>query len=182
MTDRKEPNDAMKLSIFAGSSHPRLAAAVARELKIALGERLIERYPDGVLHVEIEETVRGHDVFLFQAISAPMEEHLFELLLLADACQRAGAARLIAVIPYFGYARQDRRVSGREPIAARVVADLIGASAIARVIAVDLHTPAIEGFMPVPLEHLSVVPRRPGAPAWTPTPEGGENATSIARR
>ena len=148
----------MKLSLFAGSANPSLATATAASLGVALGHRLIERFPDGELRIEIGETVRGHDVVLFQPTAPPVEEHLLELLLLADACHRAGASRLIAVIPYFGYARQDRRATGREPVAARVVADLIATSAVERVVAVDLHSAAIEGMLSVPLEHLSAVP------------------------
>ena len=140
----------MTLSIFAGSSNSMLAEGIATALGISLGERVLERYPDGELHVEIQESVRGHDVFLVQPTAPPVEEHLLELLLLADACHRAGASRLTAVIPYFGYARQDRRVSGRQPVGARVVADLIGTSAVARVVAVDLHSAAVEAALPVP--------------------------------
>ncbi|MBW3632447.1 MAG: ribose-phosphate pyrophosphokinase [Chloroflexi bacterium] len=148
----------MNLSIFAGSSNPMLAEGMAAALGISLGERVLERYPDGELHVEIMESVRGRDVFLIQPTAPPVEEHLIELLLLADACHRAGASRLTAVVPYFGYARQDRRVSGRQPVGARVVADLLGTSAVERVVAVDLHSPAVEAALPVPLEHLSAVP------------------------
>lgn len=147
----------MNLSLFAGTANVPLAQSVAGELGVSLGERVLERFADGELHVEIQESVRGRDVFLFQPTAPPVEEHLFELLLLADACQRAGADRLTAVIPYFGYARQDRRANGREPVAARVVANVIGSSAIARVVAVDLHSAALEGVLPVPLEHLSAV-------------------------
>lgn len=147
----------MNLAIFAGSANPPLAEAVAAALGVALGERVLERFPDGELHVAIEQTVRGRDVFLLQSTAPPVEAHLFELLLLADACRRAGAARLTAVVPYFGYARQDRRTGGREPVAARLVADLIGTSGIGRVVAVDLHSAPVEGMLPVPLEHLSAV-------------------------
>jgi ribose-phosphate pyrophosphokinase len=118
----------------------------------------IERFPDGELHIEVRESVRGHDVFLLQPTSPPFEAHFFELVLLADACRRAGAGRLTAVIPYFGYARQDRRARGREPVGARVVADLLAAAGFARVVAVDLHSAALEGMFPVPLEHVSAVP------------------------
>lgn len=147
----------MKLLIVAGSANPSLAQSIAAALGVPLGERVVGRFADGELHVEIEETVRAHDIFLIQPTAPPVEEHLLELLLLADACHRAGAARLTAVVPYFGYARQDRRARGREPVGARVVADLIGTSAIGRVVAVDLHSAAVEGVLPVPLEHLSAV-------------------------
>lgn len=149
--------DGMNLSLIAGTANPSLAAGVASSLGVPLGERTIDRFADGELHVEINESVRGHDVYLIQPTSQPVEDHLFELLLLADACHRAGAHRQIAVMPYFGYARQDRRTSGREPVAVHVVAQLIGTSAIERVVGVDLHSAAIEGVLPVPLEHLTAV-------------------------
>jgi ribose-phosphate pyrophosphokinase len=116
---------------------------------------MFQRFADGELHVEIEESVRGHDVYLVQSTSLPVDEHLMELLFLADACRRAGAARLTAVVPYFGYARQDRRASGREAVGARVVASLIEAAGFARIVTIDLHAPEIEGFFQIPVEHLS---------------------------
>ena len=128
----------MNLSLFAGSANVPLAASVAAELGVSLGARVLARFADGELPVEIQASVRGRDVFLFQSTASPVEAHLFELLLLADACQRAGADRLTAVIPYFGCARQDRRAIGREPVAARVAANVIRSSAMARVAAVDL--------------------------------------------
>jgi ribose-phosphate pyrophosphokinase len=118
----------MRRAVFAGTSNPQLAQSVAT-----------------------------HDVFLIQPTAPPVDQHLIELLLFADACHRAGAARITAVVPYVGYARQDRRASGREPVGARVIANLIGTSAISRVVAVDLHSTALEGVLPVPLEHLSAV-------------------------
>jgi ribose-phosphate pyrophosphokinase len=147
----------MSLTIFTGSANPLLAEAVAEKLGLQLGNVTIQRFPDGEVHLEIQETVRGHDVYLVQSTSPPVEVHLFELLLLADACRRAGATRLTAVMPYFGYARQDRRASGREPVGARLIADLLQSSGLHRVIAVDLHTSALEGFFPIPVEHLSAV-------------------------
>ena len=145
----------MILTVLAGSANVPLADAIAAELGVTPRRRVAQRFADTELHVVIEETVRGHDVYLIQPTSPPVDEHVVELLFLADACRRAGAARLTAVTPYFGYARQDRRVAGREPIGARVVAELIEAAGFDRVIAIDLHTPAIEGFFHLPLEHLS---------------------------
>lgn len=144
--------------LLTGSAHPSLGQAVAGSLGLPLARVTTQRFVDGEMQVEIEETVRGRDVYLLQPTSPPVHEHLLELLLLADACRRAGAARLTAVIPYFGYARQDRRAHGREPVSARLVADLIQASGIQRVVAVDLHTAAIEGFFAAPVEHLTAVP------------------------
>jgi ribose-phosphate pyrophosphokinase len=148
----------MDLSIVAGSANRPLAEQTAQHLGVPLAPTLIERFPDGEVHVALQESVRGHDVYLIQPTSPPVHDHLLELLLLADACRRAGAARLTAVMPYVGYARQDRRASGREAVGARLVATLIGASGLQRVVAVDLHSPALEGFFDVPLEHLSAVP------------------------
>ena len=146
---------AMTLTVIAGSANVPLAKSLAAALRVKLHDRIVERFADGELHVEIEESVRGHDVYVIQPTAVPVDEHLMELFFLADACRRAGAARVTAVLPYFGYARQDRRASGREPVGARVIAGLIEAAGIARVVAIDLHTPEIEGFFHIPLEHLS---------------------------
>ncbi len=149
---------AMTPTLISGSANPALAEAVAARLGLRLAGRTLERFPDGELHVQIHEGLRGHDVYLLQPTAPPVDAHLLELLLLADACRRAGAARLTAVVPYFGYARHDRRARPGEPIGGRVVADLLSAGAIARVVSVDLHAAALEGFFPMPLEHLSAVP------------------------
>src|SRR5215213_7023867 len=149
----------MKPTIFAGSANVTLAEAIAAELGIRAGSREVQVFPDGEMQVELRESVRGEDVYLVQPTSPPGEKHLLELLLLADAAHRAGAARLTGVIPYFGYARQDRRASGREAVGARLVAGLLESGGLfERVVAVDLHTAAIEGFFGIPLEHLSAVP------------------------
>jgi len=145
----------MTLTVLAGSANVPLANAIAAELGTTPRSRIAQRFADTELHVLIEETVRDDDVYLIQPTSPPVDEHIMELLFLADACRRAGARRLTAVTPYFGYARQDRRGTGREPIGARVIADLIEAAGFDRVIAIDLHTPAIEGFFRLPLEHLT---------------------------
>jgi len=147
----------MEMTLFSGSANIQMAQSVARNLGIELGRRVLERFPDSEVHAEIADSVRGHDVYLIQPTSPPSNEHLMELLLLADACRRAGAERLTAVIPYFGYARQDRRASGRDAVGARLVADLIKSASIGRVLAIDLHASALEGFFSVPLEHLSAV-------------------------
>jgi ribose-phosphate pyrophosphokinase len=146
------------LTLFAGSANPALADRVAQRLGHALSECDLEAFPDGELHVALRHSVRGHDVYLLQPTPQPVERHVIELLLLADACRRAGAARVTAVVPYFGYARQDRRATGREAVAARVIADLFDSRSFARVVAVDLHAAALEGFFSVPLEHLTAVP------------------------
>jgi ribose-phosphate pyrophosphokinase len=146
------------MGILAGSSGAALGCAIAARLGVDPVKRVIERFPDGELHVEIEESVRGRDVYLVQSTSPPAEAGLLELLLLADACRRSGAERLTAVIPYFGYARQDRRARGREAVGARVAADLVQSGGFDRLVCVDLHTPALEGFFARPVEHLTAVP------------------------
>jgi ribose-phosphate pyrophosphokinase len=148
----------MTLKILSGTANHALAENIARKAEVKLVERILERFPDGELHIEIRESVRGHDVYIIQPTCPPVDEHLFELLLLADACRRAGASRLTAVIPYFGYARQDRRSRGREPLSARLVADLLHASGFERVVAVDLHSYAVESAFAIPVEHVSAVP------------------------
>jgi len=144
--------------IFAGSANLTLAAAIAERMGLTPGKRALARFPDSELHIEVQESVRGRDVYLIQPTGPPVHEHLFDLFMLADACRRAGAARMTAVIPYFGYARQDRRATGRDPVGARLVADLLRTSEIERVVAVDLHSAALEGFFAFPLEHLSAIP------------------------
>jgi ribose-phosphate pyrophosphokinase len=147
----------MNVSILAGSANEQLADSVAHILGLQSCRRELVRFPDGELHVELQETVRGSDVYIFQPTGPPVDQHLVELLFLADASRRAGAARITAVIPYFGYARQDRRVSGRESVGARVAAELLDRALIQRIVAVDLHSSTLEGFFGVPVEHLSAV-------------------------
>ncbi|HLF77802.1 MAG TPA: ribose-phosphate pyrophosphokinase [Dehalococcoidia bacterium] len=144
--------------LVAGSANRALAASVATHLGLPLAPVTIERLPDRELHVELHESPRHRDVFLLQPTSQPADEHLFELLSLADACMRGGAARITAVIPYFGYARQDRRAKGLEAVSARLVADLMVAAGVQRVVTLDLHTDAIEGFFTLPVERLTAVP------------------------
>jgi ribose-phosphate pyrophosphokinase len=143
---------------MSGSANQPLAASVAHGLAVPLCPRILERFADGELHVTIDASVRGHDVYIVQSTNVPGDAHLMELLFLADACRRAGAARVTAVIPYFGYARQDRRASGRDAVGAAVVASLIEAAGVDRVVSVDLHAPEIEGFFRIPVEQLSAIP------------------------
>jgi ribose-phosphate pyrophosphokinase len=145
-------------TLLAGTANLPLADAVATALGARLGRRVLERFPDGEVHVEVQDSVRGHDVYLLQSTSPPAEAHLIELLFLADACRRAGAAQITAIMPYFGYARQDRRASGREAVPARLVADLLATSGLQRVVAVDFHNSGLEAVFSLPLEHLSAVP------------------------
>lgn len=147
----------MSLEIVTGSSNYALAEEVAKNLGVELVPRILERFPDGELNIEIKQSVRGCDVYLIEPTCPPVDEHFFELFLLADACRRAGATHLTAVIPYFGYARQDRRAHGREPVSLRLLADLIAASAVQRVVVVDFHSRAVESAFAVPVEHLSAI-------------------------
>lgn len=147
----------MSLEILSGSANYGLAEKIAKNLGVELAPRILERFPDGELHIEVQRSVRGCDVYLVQPTCPPVDEHFFELFLLADACRRAGAAHLTAVIPYFGYARQDRRSHGREPVSARLVADLINASGLQRVVVVDFHSHAVESAFAIPVEHVSAI-------------------------
>lgn len=148
----------MDLRLYSGSAHPLLSASVAKALGARLGPCRLDRFPDGELSVQIGESVRGHDVYVIQPTSPPANENLMELLLMIDALHRAAAGRITAVIPYFGYARQERRAIGREPITARLVADLLTAANADRVLAVDLHAPAVEGFFDIEVDQLTAVP------------------------
>jgi ribose-phosphate pyrophosphokinase len=145
-------------TIFSGTSNSALAGAIARILCVPLGERTIERFPDGEVAIWIGESVRRKEVFIVQPTSPPVDSHLVELLAFADACRRAAAAHITAVIPYFGYARSDKRHGHREPITACMVADLLQAVGVNQVITVDLHAAQIEGFFHVPVDNLTAVP------------------------
>jgi ribose-phosphate pyrophosphokinase len=153
----------MQIQLFAGSAHTTLAAEVASTLGVPLSPCELGRFPDGESNVRLCESPRGRDVYILQPTSPPADQHLFELLLIADAARRAGAARITAVVPYLGYARQDRRATEYAPVAARVVADAVGAGAMDRLATVDVHTPALEGFFSIPVEPLTAVPLLAGA-------------------
>lgn len=145
-------------ALFAGTSHPELAQQIASCLGIALGKARIEMFPDGEIGVRILESVRGRDVFIVQSIARNPNFYLMELLILVDAMKRASARSIIAVIPYYGYARQDRRGKEREPITAKLVADLLQRSGITRVLTMDLHTEQIQGFFDIPVDNLYARP------------------------
>jgi len=145
------------LRIFSGSSHPSLAREVAEILSVPLGKSTTTVFADSETHVSIEEVVRGQDIFLIQTCSAPVNDHLIELLLYVDAFRRASAHSISLVIPYFPYARQDRMAHGREAISARVVASLLECEGAARVIFFDIHNPAIQGFFNIPVDPLSAI-------------------------
>lgn len=145
------------VKLFCGNANRPLAEAVARALGIKLGEATVERFPDGEVQVRLLESIRGDDVYLIQPTAPPVNDNLMELLVLADAVRRSSAERINAVIPYFGYARQDKQTQGREPITARLVAGLLEHVGIHRVITVDLHAPQIQGFFYQPVDELSAV-------------------------
>ena len=145
------------LKIFAGTANPGLARSIARELGVQLGACAVERFPDGETSIRLDEPVRGQEVFIVQPTSPPVNEHLVELLAFADACRRASAARITAIVPYFGYARSDKRHGLREPITASMVAVLMQAIGIDHVVTVDVHAPQIEGFFQVPVDNLTAV-------------------------
>lgn len=143
------------LKIFAGSSNPALASDVCKYLEIPLGGAKIERFPDGEKAVRVEDDVRGRDCFVVQSTCEPVDEHLVELLIFLDCLRRASASRVTAVIPYFGYARQDRKDEGRVPITAKLVANMITTAGASRVLAIDLHAHQLQGFFDIPVDHLA---------------------------
>src|SRR5436190_2190436 len=150
--------DANHLKLFTGRANPTLAQRICDYLQIPLGRGRTELFPDGELIVKVEEDVRGRDCFVIQSTSHPINAHLMELMIWIDCLKRASANRVTAVIPYFGYARQDRKDEGRTPITAKLVANLIERSGADRVVAVDLHAPQVQGFFDIPVDHLSASP------------------------
>ena len=143
------------LKIFSGSSNAALAGAVCKYLGIGLGGAKIDRFPDGEKVIKLEDDVRGRDCFVVQSTCEPVDEHLVELLIYLDCLRRASAERITAVIPYFGYARQDRKDEGRVPITAKLVANLITTAGADRVLAIDLHAAQVQGFFDIPVDHLT---------------------------
>ena len=147
-----------ELKLFSGNAHRALASEIAQYLKIPLGEADVTRFSDGEVFVQINENVRGTDVFVVQPTCPPVNDNLMELLVMIDAFKRASAERITAVLPYYGYARQDRKVQGRVPITAKLVADLLTAAGVDRVLALDLHAGQIQGFFNIPVDHLFAGP------------------------
>ena len=146
------------IKIFSANASPELAYAVAEELGLPVGRSEVKQFSDGEISVSIGETVRGSDVFIIQSTSAPVNDNIMEMLIMMDAFKRASAGRITAVIPYFGYARQDRKAKSRDPISAKLVADLIAAAGADRVLTMDLHAPQIQGFFNIPVDHLVGAP------------------------
>lgn len=144
--------------LLAGTAHPALATAISQALDLPLAARRIARFPDGEVAIELDDPVRRKDVYLVQPTAPPVNEHLIDLLALVDACRRAAAARITAIVPYFGYARADKRAGHREPITASMVAMILQAVGVDQIVTVDLHAAQIEGFFHIPVDSLTAVP------------------------
>src|SRR5579862_6696601 len=181
-----------QLEVFTGNSNHALAREVTEHLGVKMGEAEVGRFPDGEVMIEVHQNVRGGDCFVLQSICTPPNDNLMELLLLMDALRRASAKRITAVIPYFGYSRQDRKVAPRVPISAKVVADLITTAGVNRVLTVDLHAGQIQGFFNIPVDNLYAMPvlisylrkRIDGKKVSVVSPDAGgvERARAYARR
>ena len=181
-----------EIQVFAGNSNRPLTAEVCTALEVSLGRAEVRRFSDGEVMVEIADNVRGSDVFVIQSTCTPVNDHLMELLLLLDAFRRASAKRITAVIPYYGYARQDRKVSPRVPISAKLVADLITTAGASRVLTIDLHAGQIQGFFDIPVDNLFANPvllkemqervRNGPVAVVSPDPGGVERARAFAKR
>jgi ribose-phosphate pyrophosphokinase len=147
-----------EMKIFSGSANRELAQRICKYIGVPLGQATISSFPDGETYVRIEENIRGHDVFIIQPTCPPTNQHLMELLIMVDAARRASADRITAVIPFFGYARQDRKDQPRVPITAKLVANLLLAAGVSRVLTMDLHAQQVQGFFDIPVDHLYSLP------------------------
>jgi ribose-phosphate pyrophosphokinase len=152
------PSPSDEIKVFSGRSNPELTRAICEYLQLQQGRADVETFPDGELFVKLHEDVRGRDVFVVQSTCRPVNAHLMELLIFMDCLRRASAKRITAVLPYFGYARQDRKDEGRTPITSKLVSNLIAEAGADRVLAMDLHAPQIQGFFDIPLDHLYASP------------------------
>ncbi len=146
------------MKIFSGSAHPELTRGIADVLGVQVGQAKLRRFPDSEVSFQIEENIRGTDVFVVQPTSPPVDQHIMELLVMIDAFRRSSAARITAVIPYYGYARQDRKDKPRVPISAKLVANILSAAGTNRVLTMDLHKAQIQGFFDIPVDHLFAAP------------------------
>jgi ribose-phosphate pyrophosphokinase len=147
-----------RLQVFSANANRPLAEAIVSDLGIPLGRALVGTFRNGETRVKIEENVRGSDVFIVQPMCAPVNQHLLDLLITIDAMRRSSAGRITAVIPYYAYAKQEKKTAGREPISAKLVANLLVTAGVDRILTVDLHAPAIEGFFDIPVDHLRAAP------------------------
>jgi len=179
------------LKVFSGSAHPTLAREIAEFLGIPVGQARLRRFPDSEVSFQIDENIRGADVFIVQPTCNPVDQHLIELLVMIDAFKRSSAARITSVIPYYGYARQDRKDKPRVPISAKLVANLLSAAGTNRVLTMDLHKAQIQGFFDIPVDHLFAAPviieylSRSNSPKLTivsPDAGGAERARAYAKR
>ncbi len=179
------------LKVFSGSAHPQLAREIADFLGIPLGQARLRRFPDSEVSFQIDENIRGTDVFIVQPTSNPVDQHLMEMLVMVDAFRRSSAARITVVVPYYGYARQDRKDKPRVPISAKLVANLISAAGANRVLTMDLHKAQIQGFFDIPVDHLFSAPviieycarlNYPNLTIVSPDAGGAERARAYAKR
>jgi ribose-phosphate pyrophosphokinase len=180
-----------ELKVFSGSAHPELAREIAGHLGLPLGQARLGRFPDSEVSFQIDENIRGTDVFIVQPTSSPVDQHLVELLIMIDAFRRSSAARITAVIPYYGYARQDRKDKPRVPISAKLVANVLSAAGTNRVLTMDLHKAQIQAFFDIPVDHLFAAPviidylsrhRLPNMTIVSPDAGGAERARAYAKR
>ena len=179
------------LKVFSGSAHPQLTREIADFLGISVGQARLRRFPDSEVSFQIDENIRGTDVFIVQPTSSPVDQHLMEMLIMVDAFRRSSAARITAVIPYYGYARQDRKDKPRVPISAKLVANLLSASGTNRVLTMDLHKAQIQGFFDIPVDHLFAAPviieylsrlNYPKLTIVSPDAGGADRARAYAKR
>jgi len=187
MAERNRP----ALKVFSGNAHPALAKEICEHLGLPLGQAFAGRFPDGEVRIQIQENVRGADVFVIQPTCRPVNENLMELLIMLDAFRRASANRITAVVPYYGYARQDRKDRPRVPISSKLVADLITSAGANRVLALDLHAGQIQGYFNIPVDHLFATPvtvdyfrklKLKNLVVVSPDPGGVERARAFAKR
>src|SRR5205807_9862493 len=180
-----------ELKVFSGSAHPDLTREIAEFLRVQPGQARLRRFPDTEVSFQIDENIRGTDVFIVQPTSAPVDQHIMEMLIMIDAFRRSSAARITAVVPYYGYARQDRKDKPRVPITAKLVADLISAAGADRVLTLDLHASQIQGFFNIPVDHLFAAPvivrhlrelELPDLTIVSPDAGGVERARAYAKR
>ncbi len=191
MNEASMPTGFGELKIFAGSAHPDLAREIADFLGTSVGQARLRRFPDTEVSFQIDENIRGTDVFIVQPTSAPVDEHLVELLIMIDAFRRSSAARITAVLPYYGYGRQDRKDKPRVPISAKLVANVLSAAGTNRVLTMDLHKAQIQGFFDIPVDHLFAAPviidylarqEYPNLTIVSPDAGGAERARAYAKR
>src|SRR5687768_3331448 len=179
------------LKVFTGSAHPQLTREIADFLGIQVGQARLRRFPDSEVSFQIDENIRGADVFIIQPTSNPVDQHLMEMLVMIDAFRRSSAARITAVVPYYGYARQDRKDKPRVPISAKLVANILSAAGTNRVLTMDLHKAQIQGFFDIPVDHLFAAPviidyltrlDSPNLTMVSPDAGGAERARAYAKR